>query len=74
MFEQIKKLDKNLLLFINSNHNSFFDSVMWFASGKMSWFPLYVFIIIILIVKSLALRYKSNSVNWLSSCSLKYRN
>lgn len=51
MFEQIRKLDKDLLLFINSHHNSFFDSIMWFASGKVSWFPLYASIIILLIVK-----------------------
>ncbi len=51
MVEQIKKFDKELLLFINRHHNSFFDSIMWFASGIMSWFPLYAFIIILLIVK-----------------------
>jgi undecaprenyl-diphosphatase len=58
MFEQIKKLDEEILLFINSHHNSFFDSLMWFASGTISWFPLYAFIIILLIVK-----YKKQ--NWL---------
>ncbi len=51
MLEQIKKLDKDLLLFINSNHNSFFDSIMWFACGKMNWLPLYAFIIVFSIVK-----------------------
>lgn len=51
MFEQIKKLDEEILLFINSHHNSFFDSIMWFASGKWSWLPLYAFIIILLIIK-----------------------
>ena len=51
MFEQIKRLDKALLLFINNHHNSFWDVIMWFASGETSWFPLYAFIIIVLILK-----------------------
>jgi undecaprenyl-diphosphatase len=51
MFEQLKKLDKEILLFINSYHNSFFDSVMWFASDKTSWVPLYIFLCILLIWK-----------------------
>ena len=51
MFEQLKKIDKEILLFINSHHNSFFDSVMWFASDKTSWVPLYVLLCILLIWK-----------------------
>ena len=51
MFEQIRKLDEEILLFINSHHNSFLDSLMWFASGKWNWLPLYAFIIILLIIK-----------------------
>lgn len=51
MIEQVKKLDDAILLFINGHHNLFWDNVMWFASGITSWFPLYAFIIILLIVK-----------------------
>lgn len=51
MFEQIKKLDKELLVFINSHHSSFFDSIMWFASSITGWFPFYAFLIILLIIK-----------------------
>ncbi len=51
MFEQIKKLDKEFLLFTNSHHNAFFDNVMWFASSTIGWFPLYAFILILLIIK-----------------------
>lgn len=51
MFEQIRRLDEALLLFINSHHDSFLDTLMWFASGIISWFPLYAFIIILLMVK-----------------------
>ncbi|MDE3185135.1 MAG: phosphatase PAP2 family protein [Bacteroidota bacterium] len=51
MFEIIKRWDDAILLFINNHHNSFWDTAMWFASGIQSWFPLYAFIIILLIVK-----------------------
>ena len=51
MFELIKNLDKEILLCINSHHNSFFDSLMWFASDKTSWIPLYVFLCILIILK-----------------------
>lgn len=58
MFEQLKAIDKEILLFINRHHNSFFDSVMWFASDKISWIPLWAIIIILLIIN-----YKKNT--WL---------
>lgn len=51
MIELLKNIDDSILLFINGHHNSFWDNVMWFASGITSWFPLYAFIIILLIVK-----------------------
>ncbi len=51
MLEHIKKIDKELLLFINSHHNSFLDFVIWFSSGTSAWFPLYAFVIILLIQK-----------------------
>ncbi|MDP4284380.1 MAG: phosphatase PAP2 family protein [Bacteroidota bacterium] len=51
MVEIIKGWDDAILLFINAHHNSFWDTAMWFASGTISWFPLYAFIIILLIVK-----------------------
>ena len=50
MLDTFQQIDNKILLFINSHHNSFFDSVMWFASGKISWLPLYAFILILLIV------------------------
>ncbi len=47
----LEKIDKELLLFINGHHNPFWDKIMWFASGETSWYPLYAFILIVLIVK-----------------------
>jgi len=42
MLETIKTLDENLFLFLNSQHNSFFDQVMWLFSNLLFWGPLYV--------------------------------
>jgi len=47
----LEKIDKELLLFINGHHNPFWDKIMWFASSETGWFPLYAFILIVLIVK-----------------------
>lgn len=43
------EFDKWLLLLINSHHTSFLDRIMWFASGIANWFPLYIFILLLLI-------------------------
>jgi undecaprenyl-diphosphatase len=40
----IKDLDTQLFLFLNSKHNAFFDEVMYWASHKLFWIPLYVFL------------------------------
>ncbi len=42
MFEIIKMYDKNLLLFINSNHNSFLDLIFWQMSNN--W-PTILFVV-----------------------------
>jgi len=39
----IKDLDTRLFLFFNSGHSSFFDPVMFWASHKYFWIPLYAF-------------------------------
>ena len=39
----IKDLDTQLFLFLNSKHNSFFDFLMYWASNKYTWVPLYLF-------------------------------
>lgn len=38
-------LDRELLVFLNSIHNHFFDTVMWLLSAKEIWIPLYLIII-----------------------------
>lgn len=49
MMEVMHEFDKWLLLLINSHHNSFWDSVMWFSSGITNWFPVYIFLFLLLI-------------------------
>ena len=39
--ESIKEIDTQLFLFLNSKHNSFFDFIMFWASNKFVWIPLY---------------------------------
>jgi len=39
------ELDRNLLLYLNSFHSPFWDSVMVFITGKLEWIPLYLFVI-----------------------------
>lgn len=51
MLEDIKQIDTNILLWLNGSHNEFWDEVMWFASGKYTWLPFYVALIILLVWK-----------------------
>lgn len=42
MIETIKSIDESLFLFLNAQHNSFFDPMMWLFSEKLFWVPLYL--------------------------------
>lgn len=44
-FQSLVELDRDLLLFLNSFHNHFFDAFMWIVSSKEIWVPLYLIII-----------------------------
>jgi len=44
--EWLIQFDKDLLVFINSMHTPAWDNIMWFISGKLSWIPLYMSILI----------------------------
>lgn len=52
MIEWIEKIDQELLLFINGLHNPFLDEVMWAISGKLIWFPLYIFLFVLVFRKT----------------------
>jgi undecaprenyl-diphosphatase len=49
MLEKINKIDTDLFLYINGNHNAFFDTIMYWASDKLFWFPFYFLLILFLI-------------------------
>lgn len=42
MLDTIKAIDENLFLFLNAQHNSFWDQAMWLFSSMLFWGPLYV--------------------------------
>lgn len=44
MLEALKSIDTSLFLAINGAHNAFFDFLMFWASDRMIWIPLYVFL------------------------------
>lgn len=41
LFSNIEALDKDLFLFLNGKHNSFFDFLMYWISDKLIWIPFY---------------------------------
>lgn len=43
MLEQLKSIDTEVFLAINGANNSFFDFIMFWASDKWIWIPLYLF-------------------------------
>jgi len=46
MFDTLVQFDKELFLFLNGLHNSFFDQIMWWFSEKYFWIPLYAAVLI----------------------------
>lgn len=49
MLDTLKEWDRELFLFINGHHNSFFDVIMYWASDKLFWIPFYAFLLFIVI-------------------------
>jgi len=48
MLETFKNFDESLFLFLNAQHNSFFDPLMWLFSNKIFWVPLYAWFLWVL--------------------------
>jgi undecaprenyl-diphosphatase len=48
MLGQLKSIDTDLFLAINGAHSSFFDFLMYWASDKLIWIPLYIFLAFLL--------------------------
>lgn len=49
IIDLIKGLDTQLFLIINGLHSTFFDNFMWIVSAKLSWIPLYLSVLYLLI-------------------------
>ena len=47
----LERLDQHLFLFLNSHFSPFWDQVMYIISGKVTWIPLYMAILIVLGIK-----------------------
>lgn len=56
MLETLKQLDQDIFLYLNGIHNPFWDELMYQASGRFIWIPLYIFIVYLIIRK-----FKKNS-------------
>ncbi len=57
MIEAVEKLDKELFLFLNDQHSTFWDTMMIYTSNKYVWIPFYLLLIIYIIY-----RYKRQSI------------
>jgi len=53
---KLELLDRKLLLFINSLNHPILDEIMWFLSGKFSFVPMYIFLLVYL--------YKTKGIKW----------
>lgn len=51
MIESLELIDKNILVSINSFHNSFFDTVMFYVSGNFVFLPFFLYIIYLIYAK-----------------------
>jgi len=60
MTDYLVKLDTDLFLFLNGLHSPFWDGVMLFASGKLTWLPFYL-----LLIYFIARKHKWNTLWWL---------
>ena len=45
MIEWLMQLDTRLFLFLNGQHNETFDGIMYWISGKTTWWPFYVLLL-----------------------------
>lgn len=51
MIDKLIHFDQEIFLALNGAHNSFFDFVMYWASDKLIWIPLYLFLLILVFIK-----------------------
>ena len=63
--EKLRKLDEELMVFLNGLHSPFWDEVMLKATDRFFWIPFYALIVLFLIWK-----YKKGSILIIVSISL----
>jgi len=51
MVDYLNTIDGDILLFFNSIHSPYFDNLMWIATGRWIWIPLYISILFVLLKK-----------------------
>ena len=49
MLESLKSFDQTVLLFLNGLHWTFLDQVMYWGTKSLTWFPLYVLLLYLVI-------------------------
>jgi len=45
MLDLLQTIDESIIISINGWNSPFWDKVMWWISGKYSWWPLYLFLV-----------------------------
>jgi len=51
MLERILEYERDFFLWLNGNHNSFWDSFMWIYTGQIVWIPVLLVFIFLLFYK-----------------------
>jgi undecaprenyl-diphosphatase len=51
VFEFLKSADKDLFLFLNGMNNSVLDFIMYWASNRFIWIPLYALMLVLIIMR-----------------------
>ncbi|MCC9167046.1 phosphatase PAP2 family protein [Pontibacter harenae] len=49
--EKLEQLDQDIFLYLNEQHNTFWDAVMVFVSNKYVWIPFYLALIVYLVYR-----------------------
>ncbi|MCX6267725.1 MAG: phosphatase PAP2 family protein [Bacteroidetes bacterium] len=49
MLESLKSFDQTLFLFLNGHHSSFFDPIVYWGTNPVSWLPLYILLLYLLV-------------------------
>jgi undecaprenyl-diphosphatase len=46
MLELLQTIDESIVVSVNGWNTPFWDSVMWWISGKFTWWPFYLFLVV----------------------------